>query len=257
MDSFEYQKYSDRPILRPNLKFSVMVEDSQKHSGPSRTFDEEKIIPPECNSSDSNNHVDDDGFLYDTNAHDCVAVGLNANPTIELEAACREELESDYGYCLSEEELLIDYSFNEERNYYFPMCNFKFRPNDDERAQARCKKEDYKIKIWASLNKAKDCIQIKSKNSEHTCTRDRTNGHHTARYISKRYLETFKVHPGWKTSFMEKAVNDDVKLTINNITAWRGRRYAKILLDGSNEHQFSLLRSFAAEIMKTNPVLLT
>ncbi|KAL2471136.1 DBD Tnp Mut domain-containing protein [Abeliophyllum distichum] len=236
-----------------------MVEDGQKHSGRSRrvrTFDEEKSIPPECNSSDSNNQVDDDGFLYDTNAHDCVAVGLNADHTIEIEAACIEELESDDE--VGKEFRNIEEFRQAVRNHgVATRCNFKFRPNDDERVQARCKKEDYKFKIWASLNKAKDCIQIKSKNTEHTCTRDRTNGHHTARYISKRYLETFKVHPGWKTSFMEKAVNDDVKLTINNITAWRGRRYAKILLDSSNEHQFSMLRSFAAEIMKTNPVLLT
>ncbi|KAL2492813.1 hypothetical protein Adt_28441 [Abeliophyllum distichum] len=47
--------------------------------------------------------------------------------------------------------------------------------------------------------------------------------------------------------------NDDVKLTSNNVTAWRARRYAMILLEGSDEHQFGLLRSFAAEILRTNP----
>ncbi|KAL2460144.1 DBD Tnp Mut domain-containing protein [Abeliophyllum distichum] len=194
------------------------------------TFDEEEIIPPECNLSDSDNEVDDECFLYDTNAPKRVAVGLNADPTIELEAADVDKLLSDDGYCPSEEELLTGFSSSEENNYRFPIYDTEkekydpqFRPNDDERARARCKEDGCKFKIWASLNKAKGCIQIKSKNSEHTCTKDRTNGHCTTMYIAKRYLETFKVEPSWKTSLIKKAVNDDVKLTINDVTAWRPR----------------------------------
>ncbi|KAL2535303.1 uncharacterized protein Fot_16694 [Forsythia ovata] len=81
------------------------------------TFDEDEIIPPECNLGDSDNEVDDNGFLYDTN----VPVGLNADPTTKLEAICIEELGLDYGYCLSEKELFTDYSSSEENNYHFPI----------------------------------------------------------------------------------------------------------------------------------------
>ncbi|KAL2533620.1 DBD Tnp Mut domain-containing protein [Abeliophyllum distichum] len=105
-------------------------------------------------------------------------------PALAL-AASVDELGSDDGYCPSEEDLLTDYSSSEENNYRFPIydvekekydpklevgkefknieefmqavrnhgvairCNFRFRPNDDERAQDRCKEEGCKFKIWA------------------------------------------------------------------------------------------------------------
>ncbi|KAL2457231.1 hypothetical protein Adt_46456 [Abeliophyllum distichum] len=132
------------------------------------TFDEEEIIPPECNLSDSDNEVDDDGFVYETNAPElCCGLGR--------------------------------------------MMMREHRPD--------ARRKVVNSRFWASLNKTKGCIQIKSKNSKHTCTRDRTNRHCTDMYIAKRYLKTFKVESGWKTSLIKKVVNDDVKLTINNVTA--------------------------------------
>ncbi|KAL2466037.1 Uncharacterized protein Adt_41888 [Abeliophyllum distichum] len=196
------------------------------------TFDEDEIIPPECNLSDSDNEVDDDGFLYDTNAPERVAVVLNADLTIELEAEkYNPQLE------IGKEFKNIEEFRQAVRNHgVATRYSFRFRPNGDERAQARCKEEGCKFKIWASLKKAKGCIQIKSENSEQTCTRDRTNRHCTTMYITKRYLDTFKIEPSWKTSLIKKVVNDDVKLTINNVTVWRARKYARILLEGSDEH---------------------
>ncbi|KAL2508872.1 Uncharacterized protein Fot_32519 [Forsythia ovata] len=103
-----------------NVKEALLEEEDE---GPAltgaKTFDEEKIIPPECNLSYSDNVVDDDGFIYDTNALEHVAVGLNADPTIELEATGVVELGSDDGYCPSEEGLLTDYCSSEENNYHF------------------------------------------------------------------------------------------------------------------------------------------
>lgn len=96
-------------------------------------------------------------------------------------------------------------------------------------------------------------MQIKSKNSEHTCIRDKTNKHCTAKYIAERYLETFKFDPDWKSKLIIKVVKDDLKLIINKVTAWRARRYARVMTQGSDEHQFGLLRSFAIEILRTNP----
>ncbi|XP_022889631.1 uncharacterized protein LOC111405123 isoform X2 [Olea europaea var. sylvestris] len=264
----------------------VMDEEEPPHD---LTFEEEEWIPLKCHLNDSDDEVNDDGFQFDTNAPERVVVGFNADPTVEFEVAGIEELENDDGYYPSEEELHTDNSSSEEENYSFPFYdvekekynpqlevgkefknieefkeavrnhgvatrhNFKFRPNDGERAQAICKKDNCKFRIWASLNKALGCVQIKSKNSEHRCMRDRTNRHCTARYIAERYLETFKVDPDWKTRLIKKVVKDDLKLTVSDVTTWRARRYARILIEGSDQHQFGLLRSFAVEILRTNP----
>ncbi|XP_022899235.1 uncharacterized protein LOC111412531 [Olea europaea var. sylvestris] len=68
-----------------------------------------------------------------------------------------------------------------------------------------------------------------------------------------KYLETFKVAPNWKSKLIIKVVRDDLKLVINRVTAWRARRLAKILIEGSKEHQFGLLWSFAHETLRSNP----
>lgn len=44
-----------------------------------------------------------------------------------------------------------------------------------------------------------------------------------------------------------------MKLTITKVKECRTRRYVRVMIQGSNEQQFGLIRSFAAEILKTNP----
>lgn len=110
------------------------------------------------------------------------------------------------------------------------------------------------MKTLASWSKKKDCVQIKSYNPNHTCSRDKTNRHCTYAYLAERYLETFKFDPCWRARNFVKRVKDDLKLKINRVTVWRTRRYAKVLIEGLDEHQFGLHRNFAAEIVRTNPV---
>ncbi|KAL2552191.1 Leucine-rich repeat receptor-like serine/threonine/tyrosine-protein kinase SOBIR1 [Forsythia ovata] len=82
----------DANDLTASIDISVLQERLTNMINLATTFDEEEFIPPECNLSDSDNEVDDYSFLYDTNAREHVAEGLNAYPTIELEA---EELRSN------------------------------------------------------------------------------------------------------------------------------------------------------------------
>ncbi|XP_022880842.1 uncharacterized protein LOC111398118 [Olea europaea var. sylvestris] len=266
----------------------VILESTYEGPQGDNIFQDEEVIPNECQLIDSNNEVNDNDFHYDNNANEQVLIGLKADHTIELLTTGDEEVGSDEAICPSEEELHTNYSSSEEQAYHFPIydaerekfdpqlevgkefknieefkeavrnhgaasrCNFRFKPNDEFRAQAICKLA-CTWKIWASWNKKKGCVQIKSKNPEHTCIRNRTNRHCTAKYKAKRYLDTFKVDLNWKSKLIIKAVNDDMKLTINKVTAWMARRYARVLIQGSNEHHFGLLRSFAVEILRTNP----
>ncbi|KAL2556280.1 Uncharacterized protein Fot_01019 [Forsythia ovata] len=94
----------DPPFLRTDQIRKCLKNHNTCVFNAATTFDEEEIIHPKCNLSDSDNKVDDDGFLYNTNAPERVAMRLNADSTIELEAAGVDELGSDDGYCPSEEE---------------------------------------------------------------------------------------------------------------------------------------------------------
>ncbi|KAL2505670.1 DBD Tnp Mut domain-containing protein [Abeliophyllum distichum] len=240
--------------------------------------------------SDSEDDVNDGEFVFDNNTPERISVGLNSDPAVEEAhlAAGDVEIESDEAYYPSSEDLHTDYSSGENDNYVFPnfvpekelfdpkfevgktfkdmelfrkavrnhgvvsRCNLRFRPNDDRRAQAICKL-GCKWRVWASLNKKLDCVQVKSYNPTHTCIRDRMNWHCTAKYVAERYLDTFRIDREWKTKLIRKAVKDDLKLNINKVTAWRARRWARILIEGGDEHQFGLLWSYAAEVERSNP----
>ncbi|KAL2523865.1 Uncharacterized protein Adt_08919 [Abeliophyllum distichum] len=240
--------------------------------------------------TDFEDDVNDDEFVYDCNVEERIAVGLNSDPVVEEQHAdaIGEDSDSDHSYDPMAEELNTDYSSDEESNLRYPMfneekelwdpqfemgktfidiphfkkakrnhgvaigCNLRMKKNDDKRAQAVCK-VGCKWRIWASVNKKLNCIQIKSYNPNHNCIRDGSTRHCTAKYIAKRYLDTFRVDPGWKPTAIRHRVLQDLRINIGRQTAWRARRFARILIEGSDEHQFGLLWSYVAELMGTNP----
>ncbi|KAL2513294.1 SWIM-type domain-containing protein [Abeliophyllum distichum] len=154
---------------------------------------------PGLHFSDSKDDVNDGEFIFDKNALERIAVGLNSDPPPFEEAhivVAKEGVESDESYYTSYDELHTDYSLGEENNYMFPkfiyekelfdpkfevgktfknmelftkavrnyrvvtQCNFRFRSNDDRRAQVVCKLS-CKWKIYACKKGFKsDCIQL-------------------------------------------------------------------------------------------------
>ncbi|KAL2526776.1 Uncharacterized protein Adt_11830 [Abeliophyllum distichum] len=55
------------------------------------------------------------------------------------------------------------------------------------------------------------------------------------------------------TDYSSDEDNNDLRINIVHQTAWRARRFARILIESSDEHQFGLLWSYAAELLRTNP----
>ncbi|CAA3017448.1 Hypothetical predicted protein [Olea europaea subsp. europaea] len=84
-------------------------------------FQDEEVIPNECQLTNSDNEVNDDDFHYDKNENEQVLVGLKQDHTIELLTTGDEEVGLDEAICPSEEELHIDHSSSEEKAYHFPI----------------------------------------------------------------------------------------------------------------------------------------
>ncbi|KAL2465979.1 Uncharacterized protein Adt_41830 [Abeliophyllum distichum] len=180
--------------------------------------------------TDSEDNVNDDEFVYDSNVEERIAVGLNSDPVVEEQHAdtIGEDSDSDHSYYPTAEELNTDYSSDEESNLRYLMFNeenelwdpqfevgktfidvpyfrkairnhgvatgfnLRMKTNDDKRAQAVCK-VGCKWRIWASENQKLNCIQIKSYNPNHNCIRDSSTRHCTAKYIVERYW----IHLEW------------------------------------------------------------
>ncbi|KAL2539652.1 MULE domain-containing protein [Abeliophyllum distichum] len=136
-------------------------------------IEEDELDVSGLHFSDSKDDVNDSGFIFDKNMLERMAVGLNSDPAVDEAhiTVAEEGVESDESYSPLSEELHTNYSSGEENNYRFPnlvpekelfdpkfefgktfmdmelfrktvrnhgvviQCNFRFRPNDDRRAQ--------------------------------------------------------------------------------------------------------------------------
>ncbi|XP_022872985.1 uncharacterized protein LOC111391931 [Olea europaea var. sylvestris] len=130
--------------------------------------------------------------------------------------------------------------------------NVKCKVKDEKRVQGI-----YKLgcewRVWASKMNNSDTVQVKSYTPSHTYSRDQYNRHCNYIFIVHRYIEQFKVDPEWKTKSMQATVKEDLKLNITRNVAWKAIRYAKQLINGTIEEQFAGLRSYAVEVLRTNP----
>ncbi|XP_022843153.1 uncharacterized protein LOC111366681 [Olea europaea var. sylvestris] len=130
--------------------------------------------------------------------------------------------------------------------------NVKCKANDEKRVQGICKL-GCEWRIWASKMNNSDTVQVKSYTPSHTCSQDQYNRHCNYIFIVHRYIEQFKVDSELKTKSMQATVKEDLKVNITRNVAWKARRYAKQLINGTIEEQFTGLRSYAAEVLRTNP----
>ncbi|XP_022899367.1 uncharacterized protein LOC111412673 [Olea europaea var. sylvestris] len=230
---------------------------------------------------------------FDKNVTEGIELGCDGGATEQDEddyagMEHNEDQEADDLECPSFEELLLAISSDDEVGYRFPEFssemdirdpyfqigqlfssvkefrkairtysavngyNVKCKVNDERRVQGTCKAE-CKWRIWVSKINNLDTVQMKSYIPEHTCSRDQYNHHCTYTLIVNRYFEQFKADPEWKMESMQTTVKEDLKINITRNVAWKARRYAKQMINGTIEEQFVGLRSYAAEVLRSNP----
>lgn len=243
---------------------------------------------PDFIDSDNELSTGEDDWLFDNNVTEGIEVGCDGGAP-EQELVVQEKNDDvDDLECPSSEELLSVVSSDDEVGYRFsefvaetdmrdPQLhigqlfssiqefrkavrtygavngyNVKCKVNDDSRVQAICK-SDCQWRIWASKMNNSDRVQVKSYMHQHTCSRDQYNRHCNYMFIVHRYIEQFKADPEWKTKSMQATIKADLKINITRNVAWKARRYAKQLINGTIEEQFGSLRSYAAEVLRTNP----
>ncbi|KAL2533299.1 Uncharacterized protein Adt_06650 [Abeliophyllum distichum] len=151
---------------------SEMRYDLEQNPLGMRDNEKDELDVPSLHFSDS----DDDEFIFDKNAPEYIAIGLNLDSAVEEAhiAIAEEEIELDKSYYPSSEKLHTEYSSGEKNNYRFlnfvpdkelfdpkfevgktfidmelfrkavrnhgvvTRYNLRFRPNKNRRAQAVC-----------------------------------------------------------------------------------------------------------------------
>ena len=96
-------------------------------------------------------------------------------------------------------------------------------------------------------------FQIRTYVPEHTCARTNKNIFCTASWMSNKYLEEFKDNDSWSSiKFMNK-IQKDLILDCSRTKAWRTKKKALEIIEGSYAHQYARLWDYEAELKKTNP----
>ncbi|KAL2506540.1 Uncharacterized protein Adt_22161 [Abeliophyllum distichum] len=74
---------------------------------------------------DSEDDVNQDNFVHDRNVEECITVGLNSDPVVEVRHvdAIGKNSDSDHSYDPTTADLNTDYSSDEERNVRYPTFN--------------------------------------------------------------------------------------------------------------------------------------
>ncbi|XP_022857525.1 uncharacterized protein LOC111378538 [Olea europaea var. sylvestris] len=139
------------------------------------------------------------------------------------------------------------------RNYVvFNRVEPIFKRNDKDRVHCFCK-DGCPWKLWVSKLQDRDTVQIKTCDPKYICFKVRANKYANYKWLAEYYLEDFKVNPKWKTKHFRTIVRKDFGSHITKVVAWNSRKYAKVLVERSDEKQFALLWRYGAELRKTNP----
>ncbi|KAH0771879.1 hypothetical protein KY290_015860 [Solanum tuberosum] len=130
----------------------------------------------------------------------------------------------------------------------------RFKPNDQQRVVCICKVDGCPFRIYASkVNKHDPTVQIKSLYLKHKGAKVFDNFHLSPKYIARKYLNIFKVDPGWNISGIVEKVRKDFDYTIENLKAWRAKNQALKWIYGDEGLQYGKLLSYRAELLRSNP----
>ncbi|WJX45084.1 hypothetical protein P8452_31991 [Trifolium repens] len=131
--------------------------------------------------------------------------------------------------------------------------NVKFGKNDNERIRAVCRDACKWFVLCAKL-KDEDTWQIRTKNDEHTCPpRDYNIKLLNAKWLGNRLIPTIKENPNIKCIDIYNKAHQKWHSGVSRMKAYRAKRVAIDMVDGSFKAQFLRLHDYCNEVIKSNP----
>lgn len=85
------------------------------------------------------------------------------------------------------------------------------------------------------------------------CARTNQNSFATSRWLSNKYMDTFKDNDNWSAvNFMHK-VQKDLVLECSKMKAYRAKFFATKVIEGAYKEQYASLWNYGLEIKRSNP----
>jgi hypothetical protein len=134
-----------------------------------------------------------------------------------------------------------------EKNY-----NIWIKKNDARRIVVRCE-EGCPFYMRISKRVGNQFWQVVSLKDEHLCHRGPTNKQAKTEWLAKEFAHTLRHSPDMKPSGLIALAIDKWGVKLSHDQAYRAKRKAIQLIQGAGREQFSHLRTYADELINSNP----
>ncbi|XP_062115004.1 uncharacterized protein LOC133829091 [Humulus lupulus] len=143
---------------------------------------------------------------------------------------------------------------------YFSSINreYKWVFNDKKRRRAKCKKDDCGWVMYARVQlKDNTSFRVNTMVDKHDFGLVYNNKHATSAWLSKHFLEHFRINPNLKYSgFME--LTSKTKFSHTTSSVFYGvKKKAMQMLEWSVKEQYAILEDYCKKLIHTNPVTTT
>ncbi|XP_062104408.1 uncharacterized protein LOC133815608 [Humulus lupulus] len=139
---------------------------------------------------------------------------------------------------------------------YFIESNreFKYVSNDMRRIRVKCKAKQCPWLLYASVSRADNTtFKVQTLVDNHNCGLALNNSHADAPWLSKYFLEQFRINPDMKYKTFREMTTKTKYSHVSNWVFYRAKARAKILLEGSVSEQYAILEDYCKMILATNP----
>ncbi|KAI8546654.1 hypothetical protein RHMOL_Rhmol07G0136600 [Rhododendron molle] len=127
----------------------------------------------------------------------------------------------------------------------------KFLKSDRTQVRAKCK-DGCPWDIYCAYVPNDLVYRVKTFKDVHSCVRSFNVKWVSTKWIVSHYSKRIKKNPTWPIPSLVATIESEKTVNVHPQKAYRARRISVEMLEGSSAQQFSLLNSYAAEILKTN-----
>ncbi|KAK3041474.1 hypothetical protein RJ639_000451 [Escallonia herrerae] len=126
-----------------------------------------------------------------------------------------------------------------------------FGKSEEKKIKAVCKECPWFV--YASVRQNDTTWQIKSVQKEHTCGRSFDLHYVNSSWLAKKYVDKFMANPKWSHSSFSETVQTYYVVGVSKWQAYRARRKAISVIEGSIKEQYARLWDYKVELEITNP----
>ncbi|XP_057740328.1 uncharacterized protein LOC130957490 [Arachis stenosperma] len=138
------------------------------------------------------------------------------------------------------------YNINISKSIFFPRV-------DSTRYKTICYDEDCPWQIYCAKRSYPLSFQVKTFINEHTCSRVNKNKFADAKWIVDDIKDKIRDYPKMTQRQANNFFKKEYDVIVNKKKIYRAMVKARKMIEGSEIAQYTLLRDYANEVIKTNP----